>query len=154
MLTVHFESEEECIGEKTPPSRQAQERLGEKTNEPRGGNSTASDLDLEAEGEYSNDPKGEKNNEGVMHSSPSVKLQMEQNACSSLKEAFLKVKSQKGNYLFIDELLYHTDKALGQPVTQLRWTLALQKYNLHIEHCPGSKLINADALSRLPIEDS
>ncbi|GBM64313.1 Retrovirus-related Pol polyprotein from transposon opus [Araneus ventricosus] len=32
-----------------------------------------------------------------------------------------------------------------------RWTLALQKYDLHIEHCPGGKLVNADALSRFPV---
>ncbi|GBM11447.1 Retrovirus-related Pol polyprotein from transposon 17.6 [Araneus ventricosus] len=32
-----------------------------------------------------------------------------------------------------------------------RWTLALQKYDLHIKHCSGGKLVNADALSRLPV---
>ncbi|GFQ94092.1 retrovirus-related Pol polyprotein from transposon opus [Trichonephila clavata] len=34
-LALHFETEEECIGEKTPPGHQAQEQLGEKTKEPR-----------------------------------------------------------------------------------------------------------------------
>ncbi|GFW19611.1 hypothetical protein TNCV_1605021 [Trichonephila clavipes] len=63
-----------------PPGCQAPERLREKTGEPREGNGVASDRDLETEEEYSNYPKGVNNNEDVLHSSPSVKLHVEQNA--------------------------------------------------------------------------
>ncbi|GFR33402.1 retrovirus-related Pol polyprotein from transposon opus [Trichonephila clavata] len=77
VLAVHFETNERT-GEKTPPGRHVPERLREKTNEPRGGNGAASNLNLEAEGEYLKDPKGGNNNEDVMHSSSSVKLLIEQ----------------------------------------------------------------------------
>lgn len=44
-------------------------------------------------------------------------------------------------------LTYFKDPKLLTP-RQFRWQLILSKYNLKITHVPGSKLIQADALSR------
>ncbi|GBN17553.1 hypothetical protein AVEN_175627-1 [Araneus ventricosus] len=59
------------------------------------------------------------NADDITSSTGATKLREEQRSCPSLKEAFLQCKAKKGNYLFIYGLLHHTDKILGQPVTQL-----------------------------------
>ncbi|GBL76956.1 hypothetical protein AVEN_12628-1 [Araneus ventricosus] len=50
-----------------------------------------------------------KNADDVMSSTGATKLREEQISCPSRKEAFLQCKAMKGNYLFIDGLLHHTD---------------------------------------------
>ncbi|GFQ89147.1 hypothetical protein TNCT_597961 [Trichonephila clavata] len=94
VLAICFETKERT-GEKTPPGRQAPEWLREKTNEPRGENGAASDLNLEAEGEYSNDLKGGNNYEDAVHSSSSVKLRIEQKC---LKEKRCKRREEQQQF--------------------------------------------------------
>ncbi|GBM95356.1 hypothetical protein AVEN_274867-1 [Araneus ventricosus] len=55
----------------------------------------------------------------VTSSTGATRLREEQRSCPSLKEAFLQCRAKKGNYSFIDGLLHHSDKILGQPVTLL-----------------------------------
>ncbi|GBO43898.1 hypothetical protein AVEN_57696-1 [Araneus ventricosus] len=59
------------------------------------------------------------NVDDVTSSTGATRLRKEQRSCRSLKEAFLQCKAKKENYSFIDGLLHHTGKILGQPVTQL-----------------------------------
>ncbi|GBN35789.1 hypothetical protein AVEN_79540-1 [Araneus ventricosus] len=59
------------------------------------------------------------NADDVTSSTGATRLREEQRSWPSLKEAFLQCKAKRGNYSFIDGLLQHTDKILGQPVTQL-----------------------------------
>lgn len=47
------------------------------------------------------------------------KLKTEQQECESLKVVFQQVKQGKGNYISIDDLIYHKDKISGENVTQL-----------------------------------
>ncbi|GBN85608.1 hypothetical protein AVEN_188539-1 [Araneus ventricosus] len=72
--------------------------------------STRTKLDISEALEYADD---------VTSSTGATRLREEQRSCPSLKEAFLQCNAKKGNYSFINGLLHHMDKILGQPVTQL-----------------------------------
>ncbi|GBN03453.1 Retrovirus-related Pol polyprotein from transposon opus [Araneus ventricosus] len=82
-----------------------------------------------------------------------------QNWATIGREAYAVVWSIKKfeNYVFGANIEIITDhnpltflqKSAPQSAKLKRWALALQRYNIHISHCPGAQLKNADGLSRL-----
>nr|XP_042908182.1 uncharacterized protein LOC122271326 [Parasteatoda tepidariorum] len=84
---------------------------------------------------------------------------VQQNWATIEREAYAVVWSIKKfeNYVFganIDIITDHNpliflQKSAPQSAKLQRWALALQRYNIHITHCPGAQLKNADGLSRL-----
>lgn len=51
--------------------------------------------------------------------SDAFKLKREQKECPSLEDVRGLLKNNKGNFVLIEGILYHRDKVLGEPVTQL-----------------------------------
>ncbi|GBN49959.1 Retrovirus-related Pol polyprotein from transposon opus [Araneus ventricosus] len=84
---------------------------------------------------------------------------VQQNWATIEREAYAVVWSIKKfeNYVFganIEIITVHNpliflQKCAPQSAKLQRWALALQRYNIHISHCPGAQLKNADGLSRL-----
>ncbi|GBM10122.1 Retrovirus-related Pol polyprotein from transposon opus [Araneus ventricosus] len=84
---------------------------------------------------------------------------VQQNWATIEREAYAVVWSIKKfeNYVFGANIEIITDhnpltflqKSAPQSAKLQRWALALQRYNIHISHCPGAQLKNADGLSRL-----
>nr|XP_042907634.1 uncharacterized protein LOC122271209 [Parasteatoda tepidariorum] len=59
-----------------------------------------------------------------------------------------KLNKVQQNWATIEREAYAV-KSAPQSAKLQRWALALQRYNIHITHCPGAQLKNADGLSRL-----
>ncbi|GFQ67129.1 integrase catalytic domain-containing protein [Trichonephila clavata] len=61
----------------------------------------------------------ESDSDNLNFNSDYSKMKDEQNNCDSLKKVRAELKLNKGNFLLVEELIYHRDKILNEPVMQL-----------------------------------
>ncbi|GFQ82257.1 retrovirus-related Pol polyprotein from transposon 17.6 [Trichonephila clavata] len=61
----------------------------------------------------------ESDSDNLNFNSDYSKMKDEQNNCDSLKKFRAELKLNKGNFLLVEELIYHRDKILNEPVMQL-----------------------------------
>ncbi|GFW30363.1 integrase catalytic domain-containing protein [Trichonephila clavipes] len=61
----------------------------------------------------------ESDSDNINFNSDYTKMKDEQNTYDSLEKVRAELKLNKGNFLLIDGLIYHTDKILNEPVMQL-----------------------------------
>ncbi|GFQ70836.1 retrovirus-related Pol polyprotein from transposon 17.6 [Trichonephila clavata] len=61
----------------------------------------------------------ESDSDNLNFNSDYSKMKDQQNSCDSLKKVRAELKLNKGNFLLVEELIYHRDKILNEPVMQL-----------------------------------